>query len=74
MPKLTARNSVLNGVKAHFRSTIGKNRLHTVMLVYVHNNVLDNINLAYVANQFVDRKDRLKQTLRHLSQNCFSEL
>ena len=74
MPKLTVRKSVLNRVKGHFRSTIGKNRLHTVMLVYVHNNILNNTNLAYVANQFIDRKDRLKQTLRHLSQNCFSEL
>ena len=30
------------------------------MLVHVNNNILDNINVADVANQFVDRKDRLK--------------
>ena len=27
------------------------------MLVHVKNNILDNINLARVANQFVNRKD-----------------
>ena len=31
------------------------------MLVHVHNNILDNINLADVANQFVDRKDSRKK-------------
>ena len=38
------------------------------MLAYVYNNILDSINLADVANQFVDKKTR-KQTFRHLSQN-----
>ena len=26
------------------------------MLVYVQNNILDNVNLAHVANQFIDRQ------------------
>ena len=39
------------------------------MLVYVHNNDLNNINLADVANQFADRKDSRKQTFRYFSQN-----
>ena len=30
------------------------------MLVHVNNNILDNINVADVAKQFVDRKDRPK--------------
>ena len=50
------------------------NRLHALMLVHVHNNILNNINLADVANQFVDRKDNHKQTFRHLSQNYSLEL
>ena len=37
-----------------------KKRLHALMLVHVNNNILDNINVADVANQFVDRKDRPK--------------
>ena len=39
------------------------------MLVHVHINILDNINLANVANEFVDRKDSLKQKLGDFSQN-----
>ena len=50
------------------------NRLHALMLVHVHSNILDNINLADVANQFLDRKNRRKQTFRHLCQNYLSEL
>ena len=53
---------------------MGNNRLHALMLVHVHHNILDNISLADVANQFVDRKDRRKQSFRHLSQNYLLEL
>ena len=60
--------SALKRVKTYLRSTMGNNRLHALMLVNVHNNILDNINLADIANQFVDRKDRYKQTCRHLPQ------
>ena len=66
--------SALKRVKADLRSTMGNNRLHALMLVHVLNNILDNINLADVANQFVDRQDRRKQTFRHLSQNYLLEL
>ena len=37
-----------------------------LMLVHVKNNILDQINLGHVANQFVDSR---KQTFRHFSQN-----
>ena len=57
-------------VKTHLRSTMGNTRLHALMLAHVHNNILDNIYIAHVANQFVDRKDIHKQTFRHF----FSEL
>ena len=43
--------------------------LHTLMLMHVDNNILDNINVTGVTNEFVDRKDRHKQTFRHSSQN-----
>ena len=66
--------SALKCVKTYLRSTIGNNRLHAQMLVHVHNNFLHNINLADIANQFVDRKDRHKQTFRHLSLNYLLEL
>ena len=66
--------SALKRVKTCPKSTIGNNRQHSLMLVHVHNNILDNINLADVANQFADIKDRCKQTFRHLSQNYLLEL
>ena len=74
MLKVTARKSALKRVKTYLWSTMRNKRLHALMLVHVHNNVLDNINLGDVANQFVDRKDRRKQTFRHLSQNYLLEL
>ena len=46
---------------------MGNNRLHALILVYVDNNIWDNINLADVANQFVDRKNSPTQTIRHFS-------
>ena len=48
--------SALKRVKTYLRSTMGGNRLHALMLVHVKNNILDNNNLADVANQFVDKK------------------
>ena len=48
--------SALKRVKTYLRSTMGGNRLHALMLVRVKNNILDNNNLADVANQFFDKK------------------
>ena len=48
--------SALKRVKTYLRSTMGGNRLHALMLVHVKNNILDNNNLADVANQFFDKK------------------
>ena len=53
---------------------MGNKQLHALMLVHVHNNILDNFNLDDVANQSVDRKNKRKQTFRHLSQNYSLEL
>ena len=37
--------------------------------MHVHKNILDNINLADDANEFVGTNDSHKQTFRHFSQN-----
>ena len=66
--------SALKHIKTYFRSTMGNYRLHALMLMHVHNNILDHINLADAANHFVNRKDSRKQTFRHLSQNYSLEL
>ena len=52
--------SDLKRLRTYLRSTMGNNRLHALMLVHVHKNILDNMNLADVANEFVDRKDSRK--------------
>ena len=46
-------SSTLKRVKTYLKSTMRNDRLHALMLIHVHNNILDNINLANVANQFV---------------------
>ena len=46
---------------------MGNNRLRALILVHVHKNILNNINLVDVADEFVD-KDR-KQTFGYFSQN-----
>ena len=53
--------SALNRVKTYSTSAL--------MLAHVQNNILDNINLADVANEFVDRKDSRSKIFRHFSQN-----
>ena len=50
-------------------STMGKNRLHALMLMNVDMNILDNVNLADAAHDSVGRKDNCKQTFRHFSSN-----
>ena len=61
--------SVLKRVKIYLMPTAENNRLHTIILAYVHKNIFDNMYLAVVANEFVDRKDSPKQIFPHFSQN-----
>ena len=56
------------GKFTYVSSTMGNNRLHALMLVLFHNNILDKVNLAVVVNHFVNIKDRRKQTFRYFSQ------
>ena len=74
IPKSDGIFSALKRIKTYLRLSMRNNRLHVLMLMHVHNNILDNINLADVANQFVDEKESRKQTFRHLSQNYSLEL
>ena len=41
---------------------MGNTRLHALMLMHVHMNILGNINLADVVHDSFDRKDSCKQT------------
>ena len=57
MPIALTRKIALKCIKIYLRSILGNNRLHALLLVHAYNNILDNIKLADVANQFVNRKD-----------------
>ena len=61
--------SALKCVRIYLSSAMGNNRLHALMLVHVHKNILDNINFADVVNEFVDRKDNFK-LLRIIQNTC----
>ena len=39
---------------------MGNNRLDALILMYVHENILDDINLSDVSNNFADREDSSK--------------
>ena len=60
--------STLKRVKTYLRSTMGSKQLHELMLMHVSKNILDNINLADVANGFANRKDSCKQILTFFSE------
>ena len=53
---------------------MGNNRLYVLMLVHVNNNILDNINLADVANQFVDRKNRRTTNIQTFISELFIKI
>ena len=61
--------SALKLVKTWLRSTVGNKRLHTLMLMHVHNSILDNINLVDVPNELVDKTDSRKQTFGNFYRN-----
>ena len=61
--------SSLKRVKTYLRSTMGNNRLHALILMHAHKNILEKINLAYITNEFVDRKGSRKQILGDFCQN-----
>ena len=61
--------SVLKRIKTYFESSTGNNQLHALILVHVHKNILNNINVADVVSEFFDKNDSRKQTFGHFSQN-----
>ena len=48
--------SSLHRIKSYLRSTMTQSRLNSIMLLHVHNDLTDQINLIDVANNFVDNK------------------
>eukprot|EP00112_Aurelia_sp_Birch-Aquarium-sp1_P011044 Seg2331.1 transcript_id=Seg2331.1/GoldUCD/mRNA.D3Y31 product="Zinc finger MYM-type protein 1" protein_id=Seg2331.1/GoldUCD/D3Y31 len=53
--------SALKRIKTYLRSTTTNNRLNHLMILHVHKDKLDQLDLIKVANEFVDRIDSRKQ-------------
>ena len=50
--------SALRRVKSYLRSTMGQERLNNLMVLHVHSNRTDSLNLVNVANDFVKDSDQ----------------
>jgi hypothetical protein len=61
--------SALKRVKTYLRSTTGTSRLNHLMLLHVHKDLADEINIVQVANTFVGDKDRRKGLFRRFTEN-----
>ena len=53
--------SVLKRIKSYLRSTTSNNRLNHLMVLHVHKDKLDKLDLVKVANDFVARVDSRRQ-------------
>ncbi len=57
--------SAMKRVKSYLRSTMTQDRLNNLMILHVHQEYTDSINLTEVANDFVSRSDRRSQVFGH---------
>ena len=53
--------SALKRVKGYLRATMGQNQLYHLMLLHVHSELTDEINLVEAANRFVQNNDARKK-------------
>ena len=52
--------SALRRVKTYLRSTMGQQRLNDLILLHVHKEITDSLNLKEVINNFVNSEHRLQ--------------
>ena len=64
-----AVGSQLKRVKTYLRSTTGEGRLNHLMLLHVHKELADGIDMVEVANLFVGDNQRRKQLFGKFSKN-----
>ncbi len=57
--------SAMKRVKSYLRSTMTQDRFNNLMILHVHQEYTDSINLTEVANDFVSRSDRRSQVFGH---------
>ena len=61
--------SALKRVKTYLRSTTGEGSLNHLMLLHVHKELADGIDMVEIANLFVGDKQRRKQLFGKFSKN-----
>ena len=61
--------SALKRVKTYLRSTTGEGRLNHLMLLHVHKELADGIDMVEVANLFVGENQQNKQLFGKFSKN-----
>ena len=61
--------STLKRVKTYLRSTTREGRLNHLMLLHVHKELADSIDMVEVANLFVGDKQQRKQLFGKFSKN-----
>jgi len=49
--------SAMRRIKTYLRSTMGQERLNHLMLLHLHKDKLDDLDLVYIANEFVKGSD-----------------
>ncbi len=52
--------SAMRRIKTYLRSTMLQERLNSVMVMHVHQNFTDNLNLNFIANEFCSKSDYRK--------------
>ena len=53
--------SALRRIKTYLRSTMKQERLNSLMVLHVHKDLIDALDLSQVANEFVEGNDTRKQ-------------
>ena len=54
--------SALRRIKTYLRSTMKQERLNSLMVLHVHKDLIDALDLLQVANEFVEGNDTRKQS------------
>ena len=75
MPAMNATSersfSTLRGVNTYLRNIMGQERLNNIMILHVHKEITDSLDLDIIANEFiVNSEHRQNKTLSRAQDPC----